>query len=596
MALLARAHCRTNAAEGLGIAQDAVTHSWKLKDAATTSFAYSILAMLRYYNGNGEAAVYAALDSAFYYGRQSRQKRPLGIAWFRKGWMQTIQGKFQEAVSSYMTALKNLEGTNSQDYESSIYYALAQAHGNWRDYPQQGKYARLSLEKAKRSNAPDNIASAYQAVANYYLNVYGKDERQRPLLDTALVNLRKCVGVYQKHGGKMVFHNLLPVVALNVATLYQQYPLGSHAKDSVDRYIDISIKSSPAAAQPGIISACYGMMAEYEMGRGNFKKAEEILLSGLAMMHEVDSIKRDRLRSKVMKKLVEAAEKQGDYRKAFKYYQEYHELYQALFDAERLAIAKRLETQYQSEKDHAALVALTQTNALNERLNLVYIALSVTIALVLLLLSWSLRSRLKVTLQQKKLLEIEKEDVALMAQLKQQENKQLALEKMEAELKARLKEEESLRLQAEQKLLQEVQGRLQKDLLAGSLQIEQKDELLQTVQKKIEASAKDQTMVRQITSIIDQNKKTDESFAAARAEFDSVRPEFFERLRQKSNDTLSRLDLKHCAYISIGLTNKEIAQRLAVAPKSILMSRYRIKIKLGLAKEEDLDEYINMID
>ncbi len=150
MALLGRAHCRTDAAEGLGIAQDAVKHSWKLKDAATTSFAYSILAMLRYYNGDGEASVYAALDSTFYYARQSRQKRPLGIAWFRKGWIQSIQGKFQEAVSSYMTALKNLEGTNSHDYESSIYYALAEAHGNWRDYPQQDKYARLSLEAGKK--------------------------------------------------------------------------------------------------------------------------------------------------------------------------------------------------------------------------------------------------------------------------------------------------------------------------------------------------------------------------------------------------------------------------------------------------------------
>jgi DNA-binding CsgD family transcriptional regulator len=74
-----------------------------------------------------------------------------------------------------------------------------------------------------------------------------------------------------------------------------------------------------------------------------------------------------------------------------------------------------------------------------------------------------------------------------------------------------------------------------------------------------------------------------------------VRSEFFEQLRQKSNDTLSRLDLKHCAYISIGLTNKEIAQCLAVAPKNILMSRYRIKIKLGLSKEEDLDEFISKL-
>jgi DNA-binding CsgD family transcriptional regulator len=58
---------------------------------------------------------------------------------------------------------------------------------------------------------------------------------------------------------------------------------------------------------------------------------------------------------------------------------------------------------------------------------------------------------------------------------------------------------------------------------------------------------------------------------------------------------LSRLDLKHCSYISIGLTNKEIAQHLGIAPKSILMARYRIKLKLGLGKEDDLDEYIGKL-
>jgi DNA-binding CsgD family transcriptional regulator len=595
MALLARAHSRTDAAEGVGIAQDAVQRAWALKDPAATSFAYSILSLLRYYNGDGEPAAYAALDSAFYYARQSRQKRPLGIAWFRKAWLQNIEGKFQDAVSSSMEALRNLDNTNSFNYESSVYYALSMTHGNWQDLPQQGKYGKLCLETALKSGDQDNVASAYQALASYYLNMFQKNERKRPLLDTALLHFRKCVDVYLKHGDKMVYQKVLPVIALNVVGLYQRYPIGSHAQDSIDRYVGIAMKSSSATGQPGVTSMCYGMLSEYELGRGNFKKAEKILLSSLTVIQEADSMKRSRLKSKVLEKLVEVAEKQGDYQKAFRYYHSYHKLYEALFDSERLSIAKKLETQYQSEKDQAALASLQHANALNERLNRVYIALSVTIALVLLLLLWSLRSRLKVTLQQKKLLEVEKEDAALMAQLKQQENKQLALEKLEAELKARLKEEETLRLQAEQKLMHELQGRLQKDLLAGSLQIEQKDELLQTVQKKIEASTKDQTIVRQINSIIDQNKKTDESFAATRAEFDSVRPEFFEQLRLKSNDTLSRLDLKHCAYISIGLTNKEIAQRLAVAPKSILMSRYRIKIKLGLTKEEDLDEFIGKL-
>lgn len=63
-------------------------------------------------------------------------------------------------------------------------------------------------------------------------------------------------------------------------------------------------------------------------------------------------------------------------------------------------------------------------------------------------------------------------------------------------------------------------------------------------------------------------------------------------MQEKANNTLTKLDLKHCSYISIGLSTKEIASHLGVAPKSILMSRYRIKQKLGLGKDEGLDTYL----
>ena len=55
---------------------------------------------------------------------------------------------------------------------------------------------------------------------------------------------------------------------------------------------------------------------------------------------------------------------------------------------------------------------------------------------------------------------------------------------------------------------------------------------------------------------------------------------------------LTRLDLKYCTYIFMGLTNKEIAMKMNVDPKSIRMARYRIKQKLDLAKEDSLDQFI----
>jgi DNA-binding CsgD family transcriptional regulator len=592
--LLARSQCLTDAAGGMNIAHDALQQCWKIKDASATAFTYTIISMLHHYNGGDRVAAYTALDSGFYYARKSGDRQALGIAWYRKAWLQNIEANLQDAVSSSLEALKALEGTDSPGTESVVYYILAQVHANWKDLSQQGTYATLCLEAARKSGDYDFIAGGHQVVAHYNYLLYQKNNTQHALLDTALANYLAGIRIFQKHGGETIFKHTYAILALNVAVAYRKYNIGSHPRDSVNRYVDMALKVALETRQSAVISACYGIMSDHEIEKGNYKKAETLLLSGLAAL-QADSVENRRIKTKVLEALSQVSEQQGDHQKALKYYHDYHVIYEEIFDAEKVSIAKRLEAQYQSEKDKEALASLTHTNTLNERLKHVYIALSMALSLIALLFVWSLRSRLKITVQEKKILEVEKEDAALQAQLKLQENRQLALEKQEAELQARLKEEESLRLQAEQKLMLERQGRLQKDLLAGSLQIVQKDELLQTVQKKIGASAKDQTIVRQINNIIDQNKKTDEAFAASRADFDSVRPEFFEQLRQKSNDTLSRLDLKHCAYISIGLTNKEIAQRLAVAPKSILMSRYRIKLKLGLTKEEDLDEFISKL-
>jgi DNA-binding NarL/FixJ family response regulator len=47
-----------------------------------------------------------------------------------------------------------------------------------------------------------------------------------------------------------------------------------------------------------------------------------------------------------------------------------------------------------------------------------------------------------------------------------------------------------------------------------------------------------------------------------------------------------------CAYIKIGMTNKQIAQLLQVVPTSIITNRYRLKKKLQLSDEEDLENFI----
>ena len=571
MALLARAKSVTDTKNAIRIAQQALPLSSQLPDAKYKAFVYTTLVQ-SYGINNDMLLAQQAVDSAVWYAAKTSDRRIKGFAWFRKGWLQDIQGNDHEAMVTYLQALKYLEGTGAYIYQSFVYYNIAGNYGEWDDLANQKKYAQLALQAARQSGDPDQLAAAYQAMATCYHYAYKKQLNNKALLDSALFYNKTGIKLFSEHGDHIIIQSNLGVIALNTADLYADY-FPATCKDSVLYYLHIALDAGLKTRQFNVVSASYGMMSDIEVEKGNYKKAEQLLLTGVSVLRS-DSAKYYRTMAQFMKALSALSEKKGDPAAALKYYKEFYDLHQQLYDAEKLAIANRLEAQYQSEKNEAALKTLQHTAALNKKLNYLYISLAIAAIIALLFIIRFFQIRLKATLHQQKLLENEKAAAALHA---------------------RLKEEEAMRLQAEQQLLQERQERLQKELLAGSLQVEQKDELLQTLQKKIEAHKNGNSVLKQINQIIDEHKRIDDTQASYKADFDNIRPEFFEKLKEKSANALSRLDMKHCSYISMGLTNKEIAQRLGIAPRSILMARYRIKLKLGLGKEDDLDEYIGTL-
>ena len=555
MGLLGESKAFTDVPGGIRIEREALKRCAQLNDPEVTAPIYAFLSMLSFYRSDMESAGHA-LDSALLYADQSRSKKTLGLVWCRKAWLEDMQAKLNDAVKSALQSLKYLEGTDGYMYQASAYYILSSIHAEWGDLPLQKEYAQLSLAAALKSGHLDRIMFGYQKVANYYQFAYKKHRDDHSLLDSALVNNRKGIRFFLAHKPQIIYQSYLATIAFSVASLYQRDYIGNYNKDSLAYYLDMALRASIETRQTGTTALCYAIMSDDEIAEGHFQKGESLLLTALSVVRS-DSIPYPRNEIQIMRGLADVAEQSGAYDRALKYHREYFALYEAFYNAEKQALSKDLEAKYQSEKAKDALAELTRTAALNRKLTYLYIALFIALGIALVFIIRSLRFRLKATTQQKKLLEAN-----------------------------------ALRMEAEQQLLQERQERLQKDLLAGSLQMEQKDEILQAVQKKIEESDNEQIALKQINKIIDQNKKVDENFASYKADFDNIRPEFFEKLREKSGNTLSRLEMKHCAYISMGLTNKEVAQRLGVAPKTVVMTRYRIKIKLGLAKEENIDEYI----
>ncbi len=67
--------------------------------------------------------------------------------------------------------------------------------------------------------------------------------------------------------------------------------------------------------------------------------------------------------------------------------------------------------------------------------------------------------------------------------------------------------------------------------------------------------------------------------------------EFYQQLKQQYPG-LSRNELDFCGLIRMNFSMKDIAILKEIALKSVNMARYRLKKKLGLDHELDLDEYL----
>ncbi|KGE12522.1 helix-turn-helix transcriptional regulator [Sphingobacterium deserti] len=548
---LSRATYATNLPAALTYAADALRLGIKSTDGQYAAFS---LATLAYLNVQRDSLLLAQrnIDSALIYISTSKSPIVNGYVWLRKGWLEYIVNKTDRSTASLFKALQLLEGQHAYGYESLVYHYLASVYGDLKDNKKLKQYTKLSLESAYKAKDPDIICNAFLAIGSSFLKDFRLERSQKSLLDSSIFYNRKLLSLAQRQSGRIVNEVNMGAAALNLANIYWEFFPKSY-KDSSDKYINLALSVGRKLGHEEIIANSYGILSEYAIAEGNYEKAEVLFLSGLAEV-ERDASSSLQVKALMMRGLASVAEKSGNPSKALGYYKRFMHYEDKAFDADRLAITQRLAVQYEVEKKDKELETLQERAAFNKKINLFAIGLVLVSLLALIFLFRSYRFRLKSSIQQEK-----------------------------------LQAEESARLKAEQELLQERQERLQKELLAGNLQVEQKNELLQTMRNKLASEPETGMLKNQIERILKDDLRSDEGFEQVKANLTNIHPEFFNRLQHLANNKLSRLDLKHCSFILMGLSNKEIASRLGVDPKSILMARYRIKQKLNLEKEDSLD-------
>jgi len=567
---LAKANFEKNLQLSFQQANEALKVGEGLRDGKSKAMAYATRVHLYVWKKDLKSA-YASLDSAMYYAHKTKDRVALGFVWFRSGWLDLVNDDNDKSIAKLLKALDFLKGQHADEYESTIYHYLASFYGYGNDPSKQQKYARLCYLSAIESKQIDLLNNAYLTIGQTYFDRFKLDTLKRNLLDSALFTYKKSLQLSKKQEGRMLIYSNTAAAALNTANVYFQYFPPSY-RDSAEKYVDIAMGIATKTNLLEVLLNCYGLRSEYALRDGNYDEAEKLLLTGLAKISG-GVVKMPLTQARIYQGLASIAEKKGNQQAALNYLKQYFNYYKKAFDEEKINSTIRIEAQYQSEKKAQEIAYLHQQTKYTKKLNIFYIISGLTGIAALLLLLMSYNYKLKASIRKQELIDQEKKA---------------------AELRAQLKEVEAMQLQTEQVLLKERQERLEREVLASNLQIEEKNELLELIPEKINIESH-LSLDEQIKRIVNQQKRMDKEFEEHKTDFFDTNPAFFERLQEKANQTLTRLDLKYCSYMLMGLTNKEVSIRLGIEPKSVRMSRYRIKQKLGLGKEEDLNLFLQQL-
>jgi len=207
---------------------------------------------------------------------------------------------------------------------------------------------------------------------------------------------------------------------------------------------------------------------------------------------------------------------------------------------------------------------------------IIYAIFTLVVIVVIMLL---IRKKIERSKRQEQILQQEK--------FKEREEK-LELETLEAE-------KEIIRLRNEK--LREQMKLKDKELANSTLEMIQKNKLLTKIKtdlQKLTSGSRDEESKHQISKLtrrINRELDTEKQWEVFETHFESVHEAFLKRLKTQYPD-LSPRELKLCAYLRLNISSKEIAVLMNISTRGVEISRYRLRKKLNLNRNENLTDFI----
>ena len=159
------------------------------------------------------------------------------------------------------------------------------------------------------------------------------------------------------------------------------------------------------------------------------------------------------------------------------------------------------------------------------------------------------------------------------------------------------KHSEELKVMRKEKIDSEIEFK-NRELASTTLHLVKKNQTLNKLSDMIVALKKDNDnkgfvqKLNKMLSTIKHDINEDEEWDNFNFYFDQVHQRFVENLKNKYPN-LSKNDFKLCAFLRMNLSSKEIAPLLNISVRGVEISRYRLRKKLGLERQTNLNDFLN---
>ncbi|MDF1570737.1 MAG: hypothetical protein P1P82_03890 [Bacteroidales bacterium] len=177
-----------------------------------------------------------------------------------------------------------------------------------------------------------------------------------------------------------------------------------------------------------------------------------------------------------------------------------------------------------------------------------------------------------------------------ISQTRKMNQKQLELRRQSDDTEKELIMMRNEKLRSEIRLkAEEIANSTMELVLKNKMLLEVKD-TLSKIQKEKDIEIRNSS-IKSMLRNIDRDLNNEENWRVFEKNFDEVHENFLNRLKER-HPVLTSKDLRLCAYLRMNLSSKEIAPLLRISPRSVEISRYRLRKKMELSHTTNLSDYI----